>query len=82
MSGYSLPSCMAISVKKVKNRKDGTFVSFEHKDKTITKKVKMTLFGNQLIRFDKYYISAANRQRKLLYSCDHVRFVNEQKNVC
>ncbi len=75
MSGYTLPSYMSISVKKVKNQKDGTFISFNHKEKTITKKVKMTLFGNQMVKFDKFYISAGNKIRKLLYTCDYIRFV-------
>ena len=78
MNGYTLPSYMSISINKVNNRKDGTFIRFEHKGKTITKKVKTTLFGNQLIKFDKYYISAGNRQRNLLYTRDYVRFVNGQ----
>jgi hypothetical protein len=78
MCGYTLPSCMSIYIKKVNNRKDGTFISFDHREKTITKKVKMTLFGNQMVKFDKYYISAGNRQRRLLYTRDYVSFVNGQ----
>ena len=70
MSGYTLPSSLSISINSIKNRKDGTFISFVHKKKTITKKTKKTLFGNQVAIFEKYYISAGNRQRKLLYSID------------
>lgn len=77
MNEYTLPSYVSISIKKIKNRKDGTFISFDHKSKTITKKVGVTLFGNQLVKFDKYYISAGNRQRLLLYTRDHVRFVRK-----
>lgn len=81
MCGYTLPSYMSINIETVKTRRNGTFVSFIHKQKPFTKKVKITLFGNQMIKFDKYYVTGGSKVKKLLYTREYISLVTE-RNFC
>ena len=81
LCGYTLPSCMSVNIRTIRTRRSGTFVSFFHKQKYFTKKVKTTFLGNQMVKFDKYYISGGSKFKKLLYTRDYVSLVTDRKFV-
>ena len=78
MCGYTLPSYMSINIETVRTRRNGTFVSFIHKQKRFSQKVKTTLFGNKVIKFDKYYISGGSKVKRLLYTREYVSLMRNK----
>jgi len=73
-SGFTLPSYVFINIVSIKTNKNGKFVTYERANKLQTRKVKNSIFGNEIVKInDNKYISAGSKRKQLLFTCEYLK---------